>query len=84
MVYNMYFLCFFRMVAISESGLLSIWKRKWWMRNSTCLGLLIRQAKPISLLDVQSAYYLLLLGITVAGFMTLAEKARKFLGNREI
>ena len=43
-----------------ESGLLAIWKRKWWPASSQCAGGASPQAKAIQLIDVQSAFYVLL------------------------
>lgn len=57
------------MMKIHEGGLFQIWKRKWWPQSNFCTGNTIPEAKPISLLDVQSAFYVCLIGI-VFGFLT--------------
>jgi len=44
-----------------ESGLMEIWKRKWWPQSQICSSSMSNvktEAKPIALLDVQSAYYI--------------------------
>ena len=43
-----------------ESGILAILKRKWWPAMSPCNGNVNAEAKPIQLIDVQSAFYVLL------------------------
>lgn len=46
------------MLSIHESGLLQVWKRRWWPKSkSICAGSIIAEAKPIKLVDVQSAFY---------------------------
>lgn len=40
-----------------------MWKRKWWPKANLCSKLLATQAKPIELTDVQSAFYVCLIGI---------------------
>ncbi|XP_045201946.2 uncharacterized protein LOC123555366 [Mercenaria mercenaria] len=47
-----------QMLAIHESGLLQVWKRKWWPKSKAiCAGSIVAEAKPISIIDVQSAFY---------------------------
>ncbi|XP_060589780.1 glutamate receptor ionotropic, kainate glr-3-like isoform X1 [Ruditapes philippinarum] len=58
-----------QMIKIHESGLLEIWKRKWWPKSSFCAGNSLPEAKPISLMDVQSAFYVCVIGIFV-GLLT--------------
>jgi len=41
-----------------ESGLMEIWKRKWWPQSQICSSNVKTEAKPIALLDVQSAFYI--------------------------
>ena len=45
------------MLSIHESGLLHVWKRRWWPKATVCSGSVVTQAKPISIIDVQSAFY---------------------------
>ncbi|XP_045200037.2 glutamate receptor 2-like [Mercenaria mercenaria] len=52
-----------QILKIHEGGLFQIWKRKWWPKSSFCAGNSITEAKPISLMDVQSAFYVCLLGV---------------------
>ena len=47
----------FRMISIHESGLLHVWKRRWWPKANTCKSGLVMEAKAISIIDVQSAFY---------------------------
>jgi hypothetical protein len=56
------------MLKIHEGGLFQIWKRKWWPKSNFCKGNQIPEAKPISLMDVQSAFYVCVIGIFV-GFV---------------
>ncbi|XP_060581241.1 glutamate receptor ionotropic, kainate glr-3-like, partial [Ruditapes philippinarum] len=57
-----------QMLKIHEGGLFQIWKRKWWPKSNFCEGNQIPEAKPISLMDVQSAFYVCVIGIFV-GFV---------------
>ena len=35
-----------------------MWKRRWWPKSKEiCAGSIIAEAKPISIIDVQSAFY---------------------------
>ncbi|XP_053403153.1 probable glutamate receptor [Mercenaria mercenaria] len=52
-----------QMIKIHEIGLFQIWKRKWWPKSNFCAGDSIPEAKPISLMDVQSAFYVCFTGI---------------------
>ena len=53
------------MISIHESGLLQIWKRRWWPKSNFCSGNIVTEAKPIAIVDVQSAYYVCVLGILI-------------------
>ena len=57
------------MMKIHEGGLLQIWKRKWWPKGTFCKGDILTEAKPISLMDVQSAFYVCAIGITFSGIV---------------
>ncbi|XP_052784546.1 glutamate receptor ionotropic, kainate 2-like isoform X2 [Mya arenaria] len=47
-----------QMLSIHESGLLQVWKRRWWPKSKIiCPGSIVTEAKPISIIDVQSAFY---------------------------
>ncbi|XP_060558639.1 glutamate receptor ionotropic, delta-1-like [Ruditapes philippinarum] len=52
-----------QIIKLHESGLLQIWKRKWWPKANFCTGNTVTEAKPISLMDVQSAFYVCVIGI---------------------
>lgn len=57
------------MLSIHESGLLQVWKRRWWPKSKAiCAGTIVTEAKPISLIDVQSAFYVAA-GGAVIGFL---------------
>ena len=45
------------MLSIHESGLLHVWKRRWWPKSTLCGKSTLPEAKPISIIDVQSAFY---------------------------
>ena len=45
------------MILIHESGLLQVWKRRWWPKSNMCKSGLVTEAKAISIIDVQSAFY---------------------------
>ena len=62
------------MLQINEIGLIETWERKWWSKTSFCKGSLITEATPIGLIDVQSAFYLVFLGITLALLVLALEK----------
>ena len=53
------------MISIHESGLLQIWKRRWWPKSNFCSGNIVTEAKPIAIVDVQSAYYVCVIGILI-------------------
>ncbi|XP_045200055.2 glutamate receptor 2-like isoform X1 [Mercenaria mercenaria] len=47
-----------QILSIHESGLLQVWKRRWWPKSKeVCAGSIIAEAKPIKIIDVQSAFY---------------------------
>lgn len=47
-----------QILSIHESGLLQVWKRKWWPKSTEiCADSIIAEAKPIAIIDVQSAFY---------------------------
>jgi hypothetical protein len=61
------------MIKIHEGGLYQIWKRKWWPKSNFCTGNSIPEAKPISFMDVQSAFYVCLIGIFIGLFAFVVE-----------
>ncbi|KAL4219425.1 hypothetical protein ACF0H5_022005 [Mactra antiquata] len=71
------------MIKIQESGLLHIWKRKWWPKANFCSGSMVASAKPISLEDVQSAFYVccigIVLGLVVLSFEIVIHRCRKWI-----
>ncbi|XP_046572369.1 glutamate receptor ionotropic, kainate glr-3-like [Haliotis rubra] len=48
-----------------ESGLMGAWRQKWWPKGSNCSFNKVVH-KPIEVSQLQSAFYLLLVGITLA------------------
>ncbi|XP_067682645.1 probable glutamate receptor [Haliotis asinina] len=56
------------MLKIDQSGLFLTWKRKWWPRENLCLDEGKASARPIELMDLQSAFYLIAIGIFLAAF----------------
>ncbi|XP_033760424.1 glutamate receptor-like [Pecten maximus] len=59
---------------IHESGLLHIWKSRWWPQRNFCDGELVTSAKTITLIDVQSAFYLIGIGLALATLIIIIEK----------
>ncbi|ESO85423.1 hypothetical protein LOTGIDRAFT_107877 [Lottia gigantea] len=62
------------MMAIYESGLLQIWQRQWWKQKKFCRGPLQTEAKPIDLVDVQSSFYLIGVGLFLAAIALVIER----------
>ena len=61
---------------LRQSGLLKHWEKKWWPKQS-CSGIPLPESHKITLMDAQSAFYLLVVGITVAAVVLFGEKVRK-------
>lgn len=82
---NPLFSPFPRMLSIHESGLLHVWKRRWWPKSrAICAGSVVTEATPISVIDVQSAFYVAA-GGAVIGFLAFVIEiivARILLKNR--
>ena len=60
---------FCRLLTMHESGLMEIWKRKWWPQSQICSSNVKTEAKPIALLDVQSAFYIAFSKLTFHGLL---------------
>ncbi|RUS78740.1 hypothetical protein EGW08_013491 [Elysia chlorotica] len=58
---------------IYESGLLQVWVKQWWPKQTFCSGSLLTQARTLNLMDVQSSFYVLAIGIGLAGLVLGAE-----------
>ncbi|KAK7480358.1 hypothetical protein BaRGS_00028405 [Batillaria attramentaria] len=54
------------MLKINENGLTEIWLRKWQGGTTFCSGSLIKEAKPVDLPNIQSAFYVAFIGIAGA------------------
>ncbi|WAR27385.1 GRIK3-like protein [Mya arenaria] len=69
------------MMQIHEGGLLQIWKRRWWPKANFCAKQITTEENPIAIADVQSAFYVCVIGIfigTVAFVMEICiDKYRK-------
>lgn len=70
------------MLDIHESGLLQIWKAKRWPKQGICHGSLLSERKPISLIDVQSAFYLIAVGLTLSFIVVAAEFVFKLIQDK--
>jgi len=62
-----------QVVKIYESGLLQVWIKKWWPRRSFCSGSLLTEAKALTLVDVQSTFYMLAIGLVLGGLLLSTE-----------
>lgn len=58
---------------IHETGLIQIWKQKHWPKRNFCAGSLIKEAKPIKWIDIQTAFYMIGTGTTFGMFVLLSE-----------
>ena len=63
---------FHRVMKIHEGGLLQIWKKKWWPKANFCTAKSFA-SKAISLVDVQSAFYVCVVGIFFGSMAFLIE-----------
>ncbi|XP_055957243.1 glutamate receptor ionotropic, kainate 2-like [Patella vulgata] len=59
-----------QMIKIYESGLLQVWQQNWWPKTKFCKGSLTAETEAIDLLSLQSAFYVLCIGLFLA-FVTL-------------
>ena len=64
------------MKKLREIGLINFWQQKWWPRQR-CSGIPVPEAHAITLLDTQSAFYLLLAGVVLATLMLGVEVIRE-------
>ncbi|CAG2217228.1 GRID1 [Mytilus edulis] len=53
-------------ISIHESGLLQIWRLRHWPKPGNCKESILKESNAITLIDVQSAFYLIGIGIFVA------------------
>ncbi|XP_046351217.1 glutamate receptor ionotropic, kainate 2-like isoform X1 [Haliotis rufescens] len=65
-----------KMLKIEQSGLLQIWRSRWWPKGSGCAGQTQVQAKVIALIDLQSAFYFLGVGLSTALLVLMGERLR--------
>ncbi|XP_069104062.1 glutamate receptor ionotropic, delta-1-like isoform X1 [Argopecten irradians] len=63
-------------IEIHESGLINIWKSRRWPRTNICGSESLTSAKAITLVDVQSAFYLIGIGLTLASIVMGMENLR--------
>ena len=66
-------LLFCRIISILESGLLQVWKQRNWPYSAPCKELSVTEAKKLTIIDLQSAFYLIAIGIFAAGVSLLFE-----------
>ncbi|ESO86865.1 hypothetical protein LOTGIDRAFT_166867 [Lottia gigantea] len=66
-----------QMIKIYESGLLQIWEQNWWPKEKFCGGSLTNNSEPIDLLSLQSAFYVLGIGVFLALSMLGIEYLRQ-------
>ncbi|XP_041354577.1 glutamate receptor ionotropic, kainate 2-like [Gigantopelta aegis] len=65
------------MLAIEQSGLLDIWKKRWWPKGNMCVGEQELVARVIDIVDMQSAFYVLCIGLFVGTVILTVEKLRR-------
>ncbi|XP_050405931.1 glutamate receptor ionotropic, kainate 3 [Patella vulgata] len=65
-----------QMIQIYESGLLQIWKQRWWPKTSYCAGSLQTHADAVDLLSLQSAFYIIAIGLFLALCVLVCEVIR--------
>lgn len=67
---------------LHEGGIIQVWKNKWWPKAATCFNTPLTEAKAISLIDVQSAFYACIIGIFLGAVALIVEimisKYRKY------
>lgn len=73
----MVYFIFCRLMQIHESGLLFIWKQRRWPKKNTCGTKLLAVPQKITMAEVQSAFYVTAIGITLATIVICIEKASK-------
>ncbi|XP_041351679.1 glutamate receptor ionotropic, kainate 2-like [Gigantopelta aegis] len=59
------------MVELEENGLLQLWQRKRWRSCDKCMSGKQPGARVIGLVDLQSAFFVLILGLTL-GVVTIS------------
>lgn len=62
---------------MKEGGLIHKWKSKWWPRQSFCSRGVITESKPVTVFDMQGAYYLLGMSVAIAIVALLGETTVK-------
>lgn len=64
------------MLKVLESGLLQIWKTRRWPKQTLCGDSLVKANRAITIEDVQSAFYLIAVGISLATIVIIYEKIK--------
>ncbi|RUS85248.1 hypothetical protein EGW08_007009 [Elysia chlorotica] len=64
-----------QVVKFYESGLLQVWVKKWWPQQTFCQGSLVTQARALSLVDMQSSFYVLAIGLGMSAVVLVLESA---------
>ena len=52
---------------------MQIWKQQQWPKQNFCAGSLIKEAKPIKWIDIQTAFYLIGIGTVFGVFILYSE-----------
>ncbi|XP_050407044.2 glutamate receptor ionotropic, delta-2 isoform X1 [Patella vulgata] len=61
------------LLKIYESGLVQIWKKRWWPNSTSCGTGRNTQIKAVDLLSLQSAFYVIAIGIWLAVIALIIE-----------
>ncbi|GFS20371.1 glutamate receptor [Elysia marginata] len=62
-----------QVVKFYESGLLQVWVKKWWPQQTFCQGSLLTEARALSLVDMQSSFYVLAIGLALSAIVLVLE-----------
>ena len=73
---HLYILHMCRIIAILESGLIQMWKTQMWPQNGKCREVSVTEAKTISLLDIEIAFFLIGIGVFLALMSLLYEHSK--------
>ena len=65
---------FISVIELRQSGLIDYWQQLWYPKVA-CSGIPIPESHAITLMDTQSAFYLLLVGVVMAVIVLGAELA---------
>ncbi|XP_041354578.1 glutamate receptor ionotropic, delta-1-like [Gigantopelta aegis] len=63
-----------RIIDIQSGGLMEIWKKHWWPQRNLCVNLSNARNRPIQLSDLQSIFYVAIIGLVLASVILITEK----------